>query len=107
MLTILNTSIITSYGEYKYEPRDLEQVRMMVGHVAPPFQSAIGHQATADVLTELLEVPVPLNRINYEQQIGDRAVVFKLRGRPPEGAILSREQIDAIGYDFGLLTRTA
>jgi hypothetical protein len=26
-------------------------------------------------------------------------------GRPEEGKILSREDIDRIGYDFGLLTR--
>lgn len=106
MVTILNTSIITTYGSYDYEPIDLAQARLILAHGAPPFQSAVGHQATADILTELLEVPVPLNRINYEQQIGERAVVFKLRGRPPEGSILNREQIETIGYDFGLLTRT-
>ncbi len=52
----------------------------------------------------LLGVPVPVNRIQYEQTTGDLAVVFKLRGRPPEGKILTAEEIEAIGYDFGLLT---
>jgi len=54
-------------------------------------------------LTELLEVPVEMNRINYRQEPGDIAVVFKLNTRPPEGWILTREEIEAIGYSFGFL----
>lgn len=69
------------------------------------FQSAIGHQATAEILSELLSVPVGVNRIEYSQQVGERAIVFKLRGRVPEGCILTRNQIEEIGYDFGLLER--
>jgi len=34
-------------------------------------------------------------------------LVFKLKGRVPEGKVLSREELEAIGYEFGLLTRTA
>jgi hypothetical protein len=122
---LLNTSIITTYGSYRYEPLSLDEARKVVteqlcncydlgtciycggsGIVkVEAFESAIGHQATAEVLSELLGVKVDVNRINYEQGVGDLAVVFKLRGRIQEGTILSRADIDAIGYDFGLLTR--
>jgi hypothetical protein len=79
----------------------------MAGKMTIPFQSAIGHQATAEILTELLGVAVPVNRINYVQGVGDVAIVFKLRGRAPEGVILSRSEVEQMGYDFGLLTRVA
>jgi hypothetical protein len=68
-------------------------------------ESAIGHESTAEILTELLGIPVAVNRTNNKQAPGDRAIVFKLRGRPEEGRVLMRADIDRIGYDFGLLTR--
>jgi hypothetical protein len=32
-------------------------------------------------------------------------LVFKLKGLAPEGKILSREELEAVGYEFGLLVR--
>lgn len=103
MITLLNTSIITDYGRYLFVRKSLEEIKTFVA--GNEIQSAIGHEATAEILTELLEFPVPFNRINYIQQVGDSAVVFKLKQRMPEGVILSREEIEKIGYDFGILTR--
>ena len=77
------------------------------GMIYPLYKSAIGHESTAEILTELLGVNVPVNRQNYVQGINDKAIVFKLKTRAPEGVILNREQIEEIGYEFGLLTRTA
>jgi hypothetical protein len=100
---LLNTSILTDYGIFGYTPLTLEDARDIAQR--ENYESAIGHQATAEILTELLEVPVSVNRTNNKQSPGDQSIVFKLRGRPEEGKILSREDIDRIGYDFGLLTR--
>lgn len=110
MLTILNTSILTNYGSYHYSPLSLTMAQL---HSSDAWEreggilSAVGHQSTADILTELLGVPVPVNRIEYSQRVGDAALIFKLKGRPPEGKILSRDEIEAIGYEFGLLVREA
>ena len=103
MLTLLNTSILTAYGSYKYEPMPLIDAQIYVR--CGEFQSAIGHQATADILTALLEVPVPMNRVQYSQEVGEVALIFKLKGRAPEGKILTVEEIEEIGYEFGTLTR--
>jgi hypothetical protein len=103
MVTVLNTSIITSYGSFTYEPLTLEDARRLV---RAGFNSAIGHPETAEVLSELLNTPVPVNRIEYVQQPGGKAIVFKLKSRIPAGTILSRKQIEEVGYEFGLLTRT-
>lgn len=100
---LLNTSILTDYGIYGYVPLSLEDARQIVSR--ENFESAIGHQSTAEILTELLGVSVALNRSNNKQSPGDQAIVFKLRGRPEEGRILTREDTDRIGYDLGLLTR--
>ena len=56
-------------------------------------------------MSELLEIEVKANRIEYLQNVDEVALIFKLRSRPPEGKILTREEIEEIGYDFGILRR--
>ena len=103
MITLLTTSILTDYGTYSYKLTTLDEVKSLIKY--EPFQSAIGHQATAEILTDLLEVPVAMNRIQYVQTETDIAIVFKLKNRIPEGAILTRPQIEEIGYEFGILIK--
>lgn len=103
---ILNTSILTSHGHFHYYPASIDVVLahlQAADDTGIPVISAVGHESTAAILTELLYRKVEVNRIEFKQQVGDVAVVFKLRGRPPEGKILTREEIESIGYDFGLL----
>lgn len=102
MVTLLNTSILTAFGTYRYEPLTLEAARRLV---AAGFVSAIGHESTAQMLSALLGITVSVNRFDYQQQPGERAIVFKLKRRSPEGAILTADQLQAIGHEFGLLTR--
>lgn len=109
MLTLLNTAILTADGDFRLKLVTLQDARVtMMAYGADEWQSAIGHDATAQILTDLLGDicgPVPVNRIDYRQGVGDVALVFKLRGRAPEGKILNRAEVEAIGYDFKLLTR--
>lgn len=106
-IVLLNTSIITCEGRFSYEKTSLEKVKreieLMGNH---RILSAIGHQSTADILSELIGMKIEVNRINYEQDDNDLAVVFKLRGRPEEGKILTKAEIEEIGYDFYFLKRT-
>ena len=109
-LTLLNTSILTNFGTYIYQPLTLEEARALVGEFQQSrkqIQSAIGHQATAELLSSLLAINVAVNRIEYLQAVGDVALVFKLKVRPPEGKVLSREEVEKMGYEFGLLRRVA
>ena len=102
-LGILNTSILTTVGIYELKDITLEQAQDLVHN--NDILSAVGHQSTADILTTLLGVQVPMNRIMFEQEQGQKALVFKLNGRPEEGKILTQQEIEEIGYKFQLLTR--
>jgi hypothetical protein len=104
-LAILNTSILTTYGQYDYSQISLEEARQLIAAKGENIISAVGHQSTAEILTELLGVAVPMNRIQFAQEAGQQALVFKLKSRVPEGVILSRANIEQIGYEFGILTR--
>ena len=103
-VAILNTSILSEFGSYTYEPLTTQQARQLV---AGGFISAVGHQGTAEILSAALGVDIPMNRIAFTQQQGQQAIVLKLRSRPGEGVILTKEEVERIGYDLALLTRTA
>jgi len=114
MLVLLNTSIITKPGKYELSsPFTVDTARSIVHcylhdwnvGCGDGIESAIGHQATADILTELLGTKIEMNRIEFQHQVNQFALVFKLRSRVPEGVILTRKEIDELGYDFYLLER--
>lgn len=102
---IFNTTILTTPGlTFHSEVIDAVQAQRLVAP-APGREviSAIGHEATAQVASAILGREVEYNRIAANMQDGDLAVCVKLRGRAPEGVILTREQIEAIGFDLVLL----
>ena len=103
-LFIFNTTILTTPSlSYDSEIIDVEQARRIVKHFRGPIVSAVGHQATAEIAALLLDHPVPMSRIAAEQRPGDRAICIKLRQRAPEGVVLTREQVEEIGYDLVML----
>lgn len=106
-LAILNTAITTADGSYTLRTITLEEAKDLLAKHDGEINSAVGHQATADILSTLLGVPVPVNRQVYVQGAGETALVFKINGRGPEGAILDREGLNLIGYTLKALRRQA
>ena len=102
-LAILNTSILTVTGIFELKDITLQEAQQLVKD--NNILSAVGHQSTADILTTLLGTEIPMNRIMFEQEVGQKCLVFKLNGRPEEGKILTQQEIEEIGYKFQLLTR--
>jgi hypothetical protein len=79
---------------------DLETARKIIHEM--PFTSAVGHEATAKVLTELLGVEIPHNRITVKMKEGDAGIHFVLRTRLPEGKVLTLEELKALDFDMVL-----
>lgn len=105
---MLNTSVLTGYGTFVYQRLSLAEARKLVREFVSEgktIDSAIGHPSTADLLARLLEFPVAVNRVEFSQTLDDAALIFKLKQRVTEGKILSREELETMGYEFGLLTR--
>jgi hypothetical protein len=102
-LALLNTTIATTDGIFQVKTIDPETAKNLVKS-SVELDSAIGHESTAQIMSELLGVEIPMNRQQFVQQPGQQALVFKLKGRAPEGKILDRSEIETIGYEFKLMT---
>lgn len=103
-IAILNTPILTVEGNYKLSSITLEQAQKLVNE--NDFDSYIGHQATSEILSILLGTEVPMNRQQFKQEIGQKAIIFKLNSRLQEGQVLTTiQEIESIGYTFQLLER--
>ena len=76
----------------------LEEVK---GLLKEGYTSAVGHESTARILTTLLGVEVPLNRVAISLSPSDRLIVFQIKMRLEEGRILSEEEVRSL-YEQGL-----
>jgi hypothetical protein len=103
-VALLNTTIATVDGIFEVRTISLEQAQQLAKDNADNLLSAIGHDSTSQIMTELLGVNVTVNRIQFAQELGQIALVFKLKGRAPEGVILDTAGIEAIGYEFKTMT---
>lgn len=104
-LALLNTSILTTTGRYSLIDISLEQARELIAINIGNLDSAIGHNSTAEIMSTLLGTKIEVNRQVFEQQSEQDALIFKLKGRAEEGKILTREEIEEMGYKFQLLTK--
>jgi len=104
---LLNAPVVTDFGIYVFAPLDLacaREIAVTADHRGV-FVSAIGHEPTAQLISELLDLEIKAQRIEITQQPNEIAIVFRLKSRIREGHLLSIEEIGEIGYDFGLLKK--
>ena len=67
-------------------------------------ESVIGHSSTAEVVSRLLGVEVPVNRVMLKLKQGDQLLVFQLLVRLEEGRVLTDEELLELPYKFILVT---
>lgn len=103
-LYLLNTTVIPSGTDGIWETSTISVEAARYNIKSFSFVSAVGHESTAAIMAELLGVEVPVNRVAVQPVPGDRLLCFKLKSRPPEGVILNREQLEALGYEWVLMT---
>lgn len=103
MIAILNSTILTSFGNFSYTPLEINEAKKLLSE---GFESFVGHDATNKMIELLLDVEVPYSREMYKQDTGAKAIVFKLNKRLDEGELLNtKEAIEEIGYTMGLLIK--
>lgn len=68
-------------------------------------ESAIGHDATARMLTEVLATPIPMDRRQVTLEPGQSMIVAQLGARLPESAVLSRDELERFPVTFYLVSR--
>lgn len=102
-VALFNGVVVTTNGLYRISDIDIDSAKKLIHEQG--FISAVGHESTAKIMSELFEEDIPLNRIAFTQEINQQAIVFKLNVRPEEGIILTKEELQKIGYGFKLMER--
>jgi hypothetical protein len=108
MLYVLNSLIVpVDFQKYptctvKFTKITPEAARDLL--LKSDFISAVGHEATAKVLSQILNLDIHLNRIAIKMELHDSAIHFVLRTRLPEGVVLSEEELKQLDFDLVLST---
>jgi len=55
--------------------------------------SIVGHESTAKLLSRILGIEVPANRVDYKMERDDIMLVFTVPFRLPEGKVLSESEL--------------
>lgn len=110
---LLNTTIIPAGADGVYEAQTIhaEQARGIVSWAldmsnwgASEVVSHVGHESTAAIMKQILGTHVEVNRQPWDGS--GMGLVLQMTGRPPEGKILSEEEMREFGFSWRLLRWT-
>ncbi len=110
---LLNTSIIPAGADGTYEavtisPKLAQRLffwgiqRGNEGQSVYPM-SHVGHESTAAIMTQILESKVSVDRTPWDGS--GIAIVLQMTGRPPEGKILTEQEMQEFGFTWRMLRR--
>ncbi|ANE56543.1 STIV orfB116 family protein [Methylomonas sp. DH-1] len=102
-LYVINAPVLTEYGLWEFTgPLTVSDVKEILGR---GFVSAIGHDASAKVLSQILNILIPVNRVSIRMQAGDEAIILRLLQRLPEGKVLDETELNSLEFELGFLKR--
>ncbi len=102
-VALFNGVVITANGKYRISDISGDEAKALVGKNG--YVSAIGHEATAVIFSQILNENVKMNRIQYRQSPRQLAIALKLNQRPTEGSVLGIDEVNRIGYKLKLIER--
>ena len=111
---IVNSTILTAEGCFDHKKvsaeRALEIFKELSDNGSGYYEnyiSAIGHESTASALNEVLGLnggdKIPAIRREIKTKPDDICLCFKVKGRLPEGVVLTKEELEAIGFEFYII----
>jgi len=100
---VMNTSILPNDGIFSLATISEDEAKRWVAR--KDWVSAVGHPGTAEVMSSLLGIEIPPNRVQVAFEVGDEALVFKLDCRLPEGKVLSVDELRELPFTWKLLKR--
>ena len=104
-LILMNSAMMPSTGKYdcKYidETKWVSAYKKLNGKTNS-FSSAIGYQQTADHLSQILGVDVPMNRVNMDIKSGDILFVCRLAQRVEDPT--TKGQDTSTPYVYAIIT---
>ena len=97
-LVLLNALVTNPYMPMllKTRPATIDEVRELLR--GKSIESYIGHEATARVLSQLLEADVSVSRAMYKPLPGDTAVVVKLKKRLEKPEDVKNVSVDDLEF---------
>jgi hypothetical protein len=99
---VMNTLIIPiDFNKYpkaiiEFKKISVEETKQILQNNS--FISAIGHEGTAKLLSQILNINIPVNRISIYFEKGDIGIHFFLKSRLPEGKVLSYEELKQLDF---------
>lgn len=101
VLFFMNSPILTNYGIFSHREISKDEVVEMI---KGDYISVIGHVATANFLSALLNTTIPYNRKAIKMRAGDKAIIFRLSSRCREGQHFTEHALREEDYSFSLLS---
>jgi len=99
---LLNTLIVpVDFSKYPKATVNLEKITIEEAKQIlqnNEFISTIGHEATAKLLSQILNIPISVNRIAVFLEPGDVGIHFFLKSRLPEGKILTESELKQLDF---------
>jgi len=106
-ITFMNVPLCTVAGDFRCTEISTEEAQELCQQ-ADEFGSAVGHSGAAEAIEALLNVECSVNRIQYQQPVGESVIAIKLLARmPEETGNITREGMEKIGFKWYHLERIA
>jgi hypothetical protein len=83
MIYVMNSAVMPAgcFGSYRYMPATVEDLRAAVSGDHGDWKSSIGYPQNIQLIEKWTGVKIPMNRDETTFQVGDLAIVMRLKRR--------------------------